>query len=201
MNRWHAAASALSRGMSLPRFVLALTLVAGCTKAEPKQDSPEPAGERKAIEAPPPRPRAPERTRPAPPPRLPALPEHSDANPPGVPRLTGPIQSDRGTSFIDEVVGTGPAPERGQTIKVHYTGWLTDGTKFDSSIDRGEPIAFRFAVGQVIKGWDIGLASMRVGGKRRLIIPPELGYGARGAGDAIPPDATLVFDVELVAVE
>jgi peptidylprolyl isomerase len=115
--------------------------------------------------------------------------------------VTGPIQTDRGLPYIDEVVGNGAMPEQGKTIKVHYTGWLTDGTKFDSSVDRGEPIAIRFDSGQVIKGWDIGLASMRVGGKRRLIIPPELGYGAHGAGEAIPPDSTMVFDVELVEAE
>jgi peptidylprolyl isomerase len=132
---------------------------------------------------------------------VPALPDHSDANPPGVPRLTGEVRTEGELAYLDEVVGTGAAPQQGQTIKVHYTGWLTDGTKFDSSRDRGEPIVLRFDTGQVIKGWDLGLASMRVGGKRRLIIPAELGYGANGAGEAIPPDSTLVFDVELIAVE
>ncbi|HEV7558477.1 MAG TPA: FKBP-type peptidyl-prolyl cis-trans isomerase, partial [Kofleriaceae bacterium] len=130
----------------------------------------------------------------------PALPDTSDANPPGVPRLDGPIQTDRGVDYIDEVVGTGTQPEKGQHVKVHYSGWLPDGTKFDSSVDRGEPIHIRFDSGQVIKGWDIGLASMRVGGKRRLIIPSDLGYGERGARDVIPPDSTLVFDVELLEV-
>jgi peptidylprolyl isomerase len=128
----------------------------------------------------------------------PSLPESSDANPPGVPRLDGPIQTDRGVDYIDEVVGTGALPEKGKTIKAHYTGWLTDGTKFDSSVDRDEPIRVRFDSGQVIKGWDIGLATMRVGGKRRVIVPAELGYGDGGAHGKIPPGATLVFDIELL---
>ncbi|HZS03421.1 MAG TPA: FKBP-type peptidyl-prolyl cis-trans isomerase [Blastocatellia bacterium] len=106
-----------------------------------------------------------------------------------------------GLQYEDIVVGTGPSPRPGQTVVVHYTGTLTDGTKFDSSVDRNEPFDFPIGVGRVIKGWDEGVMSMKVGGKRRLTIPPELGYGARGAGGVIPPNATLVFDVELLGVK
>ena len=107
------------------------------------------------------------------------------------------------TAFkIEELeVGTGAEPKQGETILVHYTGWLTDGKKFDSSKDRGEPFSFPLGGGRVIKGWDQGFAGMKVGGKRKLTIPPEMGYGARGAGGAIPPNATLVFEVELLGIK
>ena len=97
-------------------------------------------------------------------------------------------------------MGTGEVAANGHQVSVHYTGWLTDGTKFDSSVDRGRPFAFPLGAGHVIKGWDQGVAGMAIGGKRKLTIPPELGYGARGAGGVIPPNATLVFEVELLAL-
>ncbi len=102
---------------------------------------------------------------------------------------------------IDEMtIGTGAEATRGQRVSVHYTGWLTNGTKFDSSKDRGKPFQFKLGAGEVIQGWDQGVAGMKIGGKRKLTIPPELGYGARGAGGVIPPNATLVFEVELLGV-
>lgn len=100
----------------------------------------------------------------------------------------------------DLTVGTGTAAAAGQTVKVHYTGWLTDGKKFDSSKDRNDPFVFPLGAGRVIRGWDEGVQGMQVGGKRKLTIPPEMGYGARGAGGVIPPNATLVFEVELLEV-
>jgi peptidylprolyl isomerase len=110
-----------------------------------------------------------------------------------------------GLKIIDTKVGTGAAPKPGQTCVMHYTGWLYEngakGKKFDSSVDRGQPFEFPIGAGRVIKGWDEGVATMKVGGKRTLIIPPELGYGARGAGGVIPPNATLMFDVELLDIK
>lgn len=106
-----------------------------------------------------------------------------------------------GLKYIDEVVGTGASPKNGKRVTVHYTGRLADGKKFDSSHDRNKPFAFAIGVGQVIKGWDEGVLTMKVGGKRKLIIPANLGYGARGAGGVIPPNAELHFDVELLSVE
>ncbi len=103
-----------------------------------------------------------------------------------------------GLKYVDVVVGKGASPVAGKQVRVHYTGTLENGKKFDSSLDRNEPLTFIIGVGQVIPGWDEGVMSMKVGGKRKLIIPPKLGYGARGAGGVIPPNATLLFDVELV---
>jgi len=103
--------------------------------------------------------------------------------------------------MIEEIkVGEGAEAKAGDTVRVHYTGWLTNSTKFDSSVDRGTPFEFRLGAGEVIKGWDQGVAGMKVGGKRKLTIPPDLGYGDRGAGGLIPPGATLVFEVELLAI-
>ncbi|HEX2173677.1 MAG TPA: FKBP-type peptidyl-prolyl cis-trans isomerase [Dehalococcoidia bacterium] len=117
------------------------------------------------------------------------------------PSPVGPVQTTAsGLQYQDLVVGTGPSPQPGQTAVVHYTGWLTDGTKFDSSLDRGQPFPFPIGAGKVIRGWDEGVATMKVGGKRRLTIPAQLGYGPSGAGKVIPPNATLVFDVELLDV-
>lgn len=96
--------------------------------------------------------------------------------------------------------GTGPAPKAGDTVTVHYTGWLTDGSKFDSSVDRDEPFAFVLGTGQVIQGWDQGVAQMKVGDKARLTIPPQLAYGEGGYPGAIPPNATLIFEVELLSI-
>ncbi|MCE7981184.1 MAG: FKBP-type peptidyl-prolyl cis-trans isomerase [Caldilinea sp. CFX5] len=106
-----------------------------------------------------------------------------------------------GLKYYDFEVGTGAAPKQGQQVTVHYTGWLVDGKKFDSSLDRGQPFGFAIGVGQVIRGWDEGVMGMKVGGKRQLVIPPELGYGARGAGGVIPANATLIFEVELLGVK
>jgi peptidylprolyl isomerase len=120
-------------------------------------------------------------------------------NAPGVPPMTGAIETlPSGLKYIEGQPGTGAEPAVGQRVQVHYTGWLTDGKKFDSSFDRGQPIEFRLGAGQVIRGWDEGIGSMKVGGKRRLIIPPNLAYGAQGQPPTIPPDAILLFDVELV---
>ncbi len=112
------------------------------------------------------------------------------------------VTTSSGLKYIDLKVGDGKSPQKGQVVEVHYTGWLTDETKFDSSHDRNQTFKFPLGRGRVIKGWDEGVASMKVGGKRRLIIPSELGYGARGAGGGrIPPGATLIFEVELIGIK
>jgi peptidylprolyl isomerase len=120
-------------------------------------------------------------------------------------RMSAPVTTASGLQIVDIVEGKGPSPRRGQTAVVHYTGWLYQngekGKKFDSSVDRNEPFDFPVGMGRVIKGWDEGVSTMKVGGKRTLIIPPALGYGARGAGGVIPPNATLMFDVDLLAVK
>jgi peptidylprolyl isomerase len=115
-----------------------------------------------------------------------------------------PVTTKSGLQIIDTKVGTGASPKTNQTVVVHYTGWLYEkgarGKKFDSSVDRKEPFRFPVGAGRVIPGWDEGVGSMKVGGKRTLIIPPNLGYGAKGAGGVIPPNATLIFDIELLGL-
>jgi len=110
------------------------------------------------------------------------------------------VETESGLKYEDLEMGNGDTAEAGQQVTVHYTGWLEDGRKFDSSLDRNDPFQFKLGMGMVIKGWDEGVAGMQVGGKRKLTIPADLGYGERGAGGVIPPNATLIFDVELLAV-
>lgn len=120
----------------------------------------------------------------------------------GIPVVPGDtVTTASGLKYLVITEGTGAAPAAGNLVVAHYTGWLTDGTKFDSSRDRGQPFSFPLGQGRVIRGWDEGIALMKVGDRRLFIIPPELGYGERGAGGAIPPGATLVFDVELLDIQ
>jgi len=111
------------------------------------------------------------------------------------------VTTSSGLKYLDQAVGTGEAAVAGKNVSVHYTGWLENRKKFDSSVDRGQPFSFPLGAGRVIKGWDEGVQGMKVGGKRKLTIPSDLGYGSRGAGGVIPPNATLIFDVELLGVK
>jgi peptidylprolyl isomerase len=113
----------------------------------------------------------------------------------------GEITTPSGLAYLDLVEGTGPVPQKGQTVSVHYTGTLENGKKFDSSLDRNRPLDFVLGAGSVIKGWDEGIATMKVGGKRKLIVPPHIGYGAEGRPPVIPPNSTLIFEVELLEIK
>ena len=128
-------------------------------------------------------------------------PAEEEAGKAEVPEESGnTVTTASGLQYTDLAEGAGDAAEAGRPVSVHYTGWLTDGTKFDSSVDRDQPFQVNLGAGQVIAGWDEGVSGMKAGGKRKLTIPPELGYGADGAGGVIPPGATLVFDVELLEI-
>src|SRR4051794_34857806 len=134
-------------------------------------------------------------------PVIPSAPTASSVNT-SMPRVDGnPTTTASGLQYIDISPGDGPTAQAGQIVRVHYTGWLeSNGQKFDSSVDRGQPFTFKLGAGQVIKGWDEGVAGMKPGGKRKLTIPAELGYGSRGAGGVIPPNAELTFEVELLKI-
>lgn len=172
-----------------------VVLAAGCSQSEaPKQEQPvaqsaakatQPAGAATATAV------AATAT------SQPAAPAPSPSTSVATPRPSAPSSE---LQIEDKTVGTGDEAVAGKSVTVHYTGWLTDGTKFDSSKDHGQPFTFQLGAGQVIRGWDQGVLGMKVGGARKLTIPPSLGYGANGAGGAIPPNATLVFEVELLGV-
>lgn len=169
-------------------IVCAMILMGACTRKEqPEQSQPT---------------TQPEAAAPAP-----ATPAPAEAAKPAEPAPTKtapaakPITTASGLKYQDLLEGKGPSPKPGSHVMVHYTGWLTNGTKFDSSLDRNQPFTFTLGRGEVIKGWDEGVATMHVGGKRKLTIPPGLGYGSRGAGGVIPPNATLIFEVELLGFQ
>jgi peptidylprolyl isomerase len=126
--------------------------------------------------------------------------QQTAAQPPPEPAADGTVTLPSGLKYIDLVEGTGATPSINQTAVVHYTGTLEDGTKFDSSVDRGQPFPFRLGSQNIIQGWNEGVATMKVGGKRKLIIPPSLGYGSRGSPPTIPPNATLLFEIELIGI-
>lgn len=159
--------------------------VSGCGKQEPAKPTPPPA----------------------PPPKVQASAPAKEGEAVAMARKLGtqtanPVaNTESGLQYIDVAEGSGAAAQPGNTVTVQYSGWLVSGAKFDSSVDRGRPFSFPLGAGQVIKGWDQGVAGMKPGGVRKLIIPPQLGYGSRGAPPVIPPDATLIFEVQLLAVQ
>jgi peptidylprolyl isomerase len=169
-------------------IVCAMIMMGACTRKEQPEQS-QPATQPEAA---------------APAPATPAPAEAAKPAEPA-PTKTAPaaktITTASGLKYQDLLEGKGPSPKPGSHVMVHYTGWLTNGTKFDSSLDRNQPFTFTLGRGEVIKGWDEGVATMRVGGKRKLTIPPGLGYGSRGAGGVIPPNATLIFEVELLGFQ
>jgi peptidylprolyl isomerase len=169
-------------------IVCAMIMMGACTRKEQPEQS-QPATQPEAA---------------APAPATPAPAEAANPAEPA-PTKTAPaaktITTASGLKYQDLLEGKGPSPKPGSHVMVHYTGWLTNGTKFDSSLDRNQPFTFTLGRGEVIKGWDEGVATMRVGGKRKLTIPPGLGYGSRGAGGVIPPNATLIFEVELLGFQ
>lgn len=192
--------------------VLAAIFFAGCNKSKSEQAAPGDSEHRQLRAAPATGTTAGSETEnavTAGPTRKPALPGPGGGpTPPWVtvgPALSPDAKVETATSglkYIDLTVGTGASPRRGDTVEVHYTGWLTDGKKFDSSKDRGQPFSFTLGMGEVIKGWDEGVASMKVGGRRKLVIPSDLAYGARNIGNGlIPPNSTLIFEVELLRVK
>jgi len=165
----------------------AFVLIAGCGKKEGEVAQEQPAQQQPAQQQPT------EQKQPAQTPSVTAS---------GIPQVAGDtITTPSGLKYLEMTVGTGEAPQAGQVVQAHYTGWLTDGKKFDSSRDRGQPYPFPLGQGRVIKGWDEGIASMKVGGRRLLIIPSHLAYGPGGRPPYIPGNATLVFDVELVGLQ
>lgn len=177
-----------------------LFLAAGC-KAAPGEPEKAPEAKKAVIKADEPAKKAPEAKKAVKPAEKPIAEPAAEAAREAPKAEAKRVKTDTGLEYEIIKEGTGAAPKAGQTVVVHYTGWLTDGKKFDSSVDRGQPFKFTLGAGRVIRGWDQGLALMKVGDKRKLIIPPELGYGARGAGGAIPPNATLIFEVELLGIE